>query len=363
MIINYSIIIPTLDQSTKLRLCLAYLAKLEFDPDAFEVLVIDNGSTDDTKGVTDSQAGTIRNLSYHYCAEPGLMAARHMGCDEAKGDILCYLDDDSLVNKEWLQGMAESFSRDDVIIAGGPCIPKYEAPPPDWVDYFWYETGYGKTNGFLSLVDFGKEFKMIPPVYIYGCNYSIRKSVFLENSGTLPDYYPKGMSQYIGDGESGLSFKLQQKGFLAAYNPKARIDHLIPSSRLTLDYFCWRRYYNGIHDSYHYVRRQHGLEGYQALDSISFPLSHVIVQAIRRPLGRVKRYVFSLLQTISCLPTTAPPELREIVDMKKKIEESFRAGYAFHQKSLKKDPHLLEWVLRPDYLGKNGKLPKSQYQS
>jgi glycosyltransferase involved in cell wall biosynthesis len=358
MPINYSVIIPTLNQSAKLRLCLKHLAHLEFYPDAFEVLVIDNGSTDDTKGVTESHAGMIRNLHYHYCAGPGLMVARHMGCDEAKGDILCYLDDDSLVTKEWLQGMAESFSRDGVIIAGGPCIPKYETSPPEWVDYFWSETEYGKTNGFLSLIDFGNEFKLISPVYIYGCNFSIRKSVFLENGGTLPDYYPPGMYQYVGDGESGLSFKLQRKGFLAAYNPKARIDHFIPSSRLTVDYFCWRRYYNGIHDSYHYVRRQHGLDGDQALDPVSLPLSHVIVRAIRRPLGRVKRYIFRLLQTIGFLSTTAPPEPQEIVDMKKKVEESFRAGYAFHQKSLKEDPCLLEWVLRPDYLGNNGKLPK-----
>lgn len=356
--IKSSIIIPTLNQSAKLRFCLAHLANLDFDPDAFEVLVIDNGSTDDTKGVTESHAGMIKNLRYHYCAEPGLMAARHMGCDEAMGNILCYLDDDSLVTKGWLQGMAESFSRDDVVIAGGPCIPKYESIPPDWVDYFWYETEYGKTNTFLSLVDFGNEFKMITPGYIFGCNFSIRKSVFLENGGTQPDYYPPGMYQYIGSGESGLSFKLQRKGFLAAYNPKARIDHLIPSSRLTLDYFCWRRYYNGIHDSYHYVRRQYGLDGNQALDPISLPLSHVIVQTIRRPLGRVKRYIFRLLQTNGFLSTIATPVPPEIVDMKKKIEESFRAGYAFHQKSLKIDPNLLEWVLRTDYLGNNGKLPK-----
>ena len=354
---NVSIIIPTLNQSAKLKLCLVHLANLDFEPDAFEVLVIDNGSTDDTKGVTESFIGIIKNLRYNYCSEPGLMTARHMGCDEAKGEILCYLDDDSLVAREWLRGMAESFSCDDVVIAGGPCIPKYEAPPPEWSDYFWYETGYGKTANFLSLVDFGNEFKMIPPVYVYGCNFAVRKRVFLENGGTLPDYYPTGMYQYIGSGESGLSFKLQRKGFLAAYNPKARIDHLIPSSRLTLDYLCWRRYYNGIGASYHDVRRENRLDGYEVTNPISFLLSHAIVRRIRRPLGRVKRYMLRLLITAGFLSTTTPIEPPEVVAMKRKIEESFHAGYAFHQKSLKKAPKLLEWVLRPDYLGENGKLP------
>lgn len=359
MHVNYSVIIPTFNQAAKLRLCLAHLAKLDFDSDSFEVIVIDNGSTDDTKGVTESHTGMIKNLHYHYCAEPGLMAARHMGCEEAKGDIICYLDDDSLVTKEWLQGMAESFSRDDVVIAGGPCIPKYEAPPPDWVEYFWSETGYGKTNGFLSLVDFGNEFKMIPPNYIYGCNLSIRKSVFLENGGTQPDYYPKKYQAYQGDGEGALSLNLQQKGFWAAYNPKARIEHLIPSARLTLDYFCWRRYFNGIHASYHDVRREHGLDRYHAHapDPISVRLSHVIVRTIRRLLGRVKRCILGFLRAAGVISSPAPPVPPEVVAIKRKIEKSFHAGYAFHQESLEKDPKLLEWVLRKNYLGENGKLP------
>ena len=317
-------------------------------------MVIDNGATDDTKVVSLSYKDRILNFSYHYCAEPGLMSARHMGCDKAKGDILCYLDDDSLVTKEWLQGVAESFSSNDVVIAGGPCIPEYEATPPEWVEYFASETAYGKINGFLSLVDFGNEFKLVLPVHIYGCNFSIRKSAFLENGGTFPDYYPPGMYQYIGDGESGLSFKLQRKGFLAAYNPKARIDHLIPSSRLTLGYFCWRRYYNGIHASYHDVRMQHGLDGHKAAGG---PIS-VLAQTIQLPLRRIKRYALGLLRTSGFFYATAPTGPPEVVAMKRKTEESFHAGYAFHQKSLKTDPKLLEWVLRENYLGRNGKLPE-----
>jgi glucosyl-dolichyl phosphate glucuronosyltransferase len=353
MLITYSVIIPTFNQSSKLKLCLAHLAKLDFDSDAFEVLVIDNGSTDDTSAVAESFARTIPNLRYHYCAEPGLMAARHMGCDEAKGSVLCYLDDDSMVTKDWLQGMAESFSRDDVGIGGGPCIAKYEAPPPGWIDYFWSDTGYGKTNHFLSLVDFGNEFKLIPPVYVYGCNFAVRKSVFLNNGGTFPDYYPHGMYQYIGDGESGFLCKLQRKGFLAAYNPKARIDHLIPSARLTLDYFCWRRYYNGIHDSYHDVREQHGIDGHTAMGPFSAQ-----AQTIRRFLGRVKRYALRLPRTSGIFYAVAQGEPPEVVAMKKRIEESAHDGYAFHQERLQKDPKLLGWVLRPNYLGNNCKLPR-----
>lgn len=348
-----SIIIPTLNQSAKLKICLGHLANLESASDDFEVLVIDNGSTDNTKEVTESFTGIIKNLHYLYCAQPGLMAARHMGCHEARGDILCYLDDDSLVTPKWLQGMEESFSHNNVVIAGGPCIPRYETLPPDWLDYFWSETEYGRTNYFLSLLDFGNQFKMIPSVYIYGCNYAIRKKTFIDHGGTLPDYYPREMYQFIGDGESGLSFKLQRKGFLAAYHPKARIDHMIPSSRLTLDYLCWRRYYNGIHTSYHEARMLHGLYDDRKMGSVSFR-----IRSLQYSLNRIKNHTLKALKKSGLFlragRSSDPPE---IIDMKIRIEESFYAGYTFHRKLLKKDPKMMEWVLRPDYLGENSNLP------
>jgi glycosyltransferase involved in cell wall biosynthesis len=155
--IKYSVIIPTLNQSAKLKQCLSHLSRLSFDPDLFEVLVVDNrnGSTDATKDVSLSFQGKIKNLRYLFCESPGLMAARHMGCDEAKGEFLCYLDDDSLVTKDWLKGISESFADEDVVMVGGPCIPEYEIEPPHWVEYFWSETEHGKTNTVLSLVDFG----------------------------------------------------------------------------------------------------------------------------------------------------------------------------------------------------------------
>ncbi len=81
--------------------------------------MIDNGSIDDTKDISLSYKNRIMHLNYHYCAEPGLMAARHIGAEKAKEDILCYLDDDSMASLDWLTGIEESFLDDNVVIAGG----------------------------------------------------------------------------------------------------------------------------------------------------------------------------------------------------------------------------------------------------
>jgi len=347
--IIYSVIIPTLNHSSKLNQCLFYLSELSFKPDLFEVLVIDNGSTDDTKEVSLSYNDKIRNLRYIFCRSPGLMAARHMGCDKAKGKILCYLDDDSLVDKSWLQGISDAFCDEEVAIAGGPCIPEYEVMPPNWVEYFWSLTEYGKVNGFLSLIDFGDKMLNINPIYIFGCNYSIRKKILLDYGGTNPDYMPEKYSQFLGDGESGLSMKIADSKYKTIYDPRIKIRHLIPASRLTVEYFCWRRYYNGVHTSYIAIRREHGFNSEDRNEpkfvTQELAIPSKVSQLVKRKLKAIKRFIFQ----------AEPGEVRRI---RKEIRKSFEKGFRFHQEAVKKDPKLLEWVLRKNYLGENGKLPE-----
>ena len=342
----YSIIIPTLNQSSKLKQCLFHLSELSFNRDLFEVLIVDNGSTDDTRDISLSFQDKIKNLRYHFCESPGLMAARHMGCDMAKGEILCYLDDDSLVTKDWLKGISDSFADEDVAMVGGPCIPEYEVEPPYWVEYFWSETEHGKINTVLSLVDFGNQKLFIPPGFVYGCNYSIRKKIFLGFGGTNPDYLPEKYRQFQGDGESGLAARIGRSGYKAVYDPRAKIHHLIPKSRLTVEYFCWRRYFNGIHASYGTLRKQHDAGNANDKKKVSIG---------RKIYRRIKRMIAAKLDWRHNKNADEPEEVRQI---RGKMRESYEAGYRYHQEEVKKDPKLLEWVLRENYLGENGKLPK-----
>ncbi|MFC1579346.1 glycosyltransferase family 2 protein [Thermodesulfobacteriota bacterium] len=344
-LINYSVIIPTLNQSAKLKQCLFHLSELSFDPDLFEVLVVDNGSTDDTREVSLLFRDKIKNFQYLFCEAPGLMAARHMGCDNANGEILSYLDDDSLVTENWLKGISKSFADETVGMVGGPCIPEYEVSPPYWVEFFWTETEHGKANHFLSLVDFGNQKRFINPVYVYGCNYSIRKKTFLGFGGTNPDYFPENFKQFIGDGESGLAAKIGCSAYKTVYDPAVKIHHHISQTRLTVEYFCWKRFYNGIHASYSALRKQHGLVGGNDKEKVGMCRRiYRGVKGITATRGDRKRPIH-------------PGEPQEVKQIREKMQKSYAAGYHFHQEEVNKDPKLLEWVLRKNYLGKNGKLP------
>jgi len=349
MPIIYSIIIPTLNQSSKLEKCLSHLAKLDFDTDLFEVLIIDNGSTDNTKEVSQSFSRNIENLFYHFCLDYGLMAARHMGCDKAQGDILSFIDDDSLVDKDWLQGISGAFKDERVALVGGPSIPEYEIEPPYWVEYFWHSTEYGKVNGLLSLIDFGSESIDINPGCVFGCNFTIRKKIFLELRGTHPDYFPEKYKFFQGDGEGGLSGKIYASGYKTIYDPRVKIRHLIPQSRLNVEYFCWRRYFNGIHTSYSVIRKEHGL------DVKEIALGRSVGQGtsfLRKVAGLVKRRLNTVKRVV------LPSEPKQVRKIRQKMSESFEEGFRSHQEAVKKDPKLSEWVLRENYLGENGKLPE-----
>jgi len=336
---KYSIIIPTLNQAKMLKECLRHISKLNCDALLYEVVVVDNGSSDNTKEIALSFQDRITNLEYVYCEALGLMAARHRGYEEAHGEILCYIDDDSMVTKKWLNGIADAFTDENVVLVGGPSIPQYESAPPDWMEYFWHETEFGMVNNFLSLVEFGEKKIEINPVYVFGCNYSIRKNIFSELDGTHPDYLPEKYKYYQGDGESGLSREIFELGYKTVYEPLAKIYHLIPASRLTVDYFCQRRYFNGIHVSYSEIRRSNRKE----------------LARKERFIGTLARLAKGLLNEIKEKVSLFEP--RDVRETRRKIRMNFKKGFSLHQLEVKNNPKLLEWVLRDNYLGQNGRLP------
>ena len=348
--INYSIIVPTLNRTAILRRCLTHLSELSFDPGLYEVLVVDNASTDDTKETTFAFESKIKNLRYIYCETPGLVAARHRGLEQSKGQILCFIDDDSFVSKGWLKGVADAFSKRDVFLVGGPCLPEYEIEPPGWLGHFWSETPCGRWLGSLSLLDFGPENKAIPSVYVIGCNFNIKKDVLMRIGGFHPDAYPKEMIRYRGDGETYVSEKLSDMGVMGHYWADAEIRHFVPASRMSKEYFCHRTYIQGISKSFAHIRKLHrGRIGNGKGTSVKGVNN-------RRSLPRVKNWQKHKIEPYT--KGMLNSEYGDYLRVKNAAENSGQAGFAFHQVEVKQDPKLLEWVLRENYLGQNGKMPE-----
>jgi glycosyltransferase involved in cell wall biosynthesis len=212
---KFSVIIPTYNRSNMLAGAIASVRAQSFNEDEYEIIVVDNGSKDDTCATVDrlNQTGG-KQVLYVYEAEPGLHFARHAGARIASGDILVYIDDDVLVSTNWLYEYSKAYATLNPDSAGGKILIRWDREPPSWIIPF---------EPVLGRLDFGKETRLLQPgQYINGGNFSIKKDRLFQIGGFNPDQIGDIL---IGDGETGLCKKIYQAGWRVAWCPGALIWH------------------------------------------------------------------------------------------------------------------------------------------
>jgi glycosyltransferase involved in cell wall biosynthesis len=345
--LEYSIIIPTCHKSL-VEQCLNYLTKINKPKFEYEVLVIHNTSQDDVQSVVKQYEDKIPNLSYLYEENFGQTVSRHRGAREARGCILCYLDDDSFVDKNWLIAIEDTFENRDVVIAGGNNSPLYDTPPPKWLKYFWRNTLYGKMLPDLSLISFRNRARQMPAWFVFGCNFIIRKDVFFKFGGTNPDVMPKDKQRWQGDGETALSLKLNKAGYAALFNPRIKIQHFVPQQRMLVEYFKKRYFYQGVSDSFSKIRKEHGFVYYDFIfckasnkKSVKFP------KLLVRIYDKIAYEKSKLLRRLG----QKNKSYAAYLEVKRECDKAYQDGFAWHQNEVQNDPELLKWVLKKDYLG------------
>lgn len=132
--IQLSVIIPTRDHADILDRTLASLVHQQYPNEQFEIIVIDNGSTDNTPAVCETWANRFRHFRSVFEPEPGLHVGRNLGMKLAQSDIVVYTDDDVQAEPSWLQSIAQAFEDPDVYLVGGNNFPDYECTPPTWLE-------------------------------------------------------------------------------------------------------------------------------------------------------------------------------------------------------------------------------------
>ncbi|MBW4481202.1 MAG: glycosyltransferase [Tildeniella torsiva UHER 1998/13D] len=328
-----SVIIPTLNRADSLALALESLSRQQAPDADFEVLVVDNGSIDHTKAIAQSFADKLPSaqLRYIFEPEPGLLSGRHRGAQEAKGDILSFLDDDVELDPGWLVAVHNAFENATVHLVGGRNLPRYESTSPPWLKYFWQKCPGGQLCTELSLLDLGDQRHSIDANYVWGLNFSIRKGTLRELGGFHPDCIPKRLQHLQGDGETGLTRQANQKGYKAVYEPLALLHHVVPAARLTPEYFEARYFYQGVCDSYTVIRDRH-----RSQDAVADATGQT--QRFNHYVGKVKGKLASLTQ--------GSAEYRAI---RQRCKAAYQAGFQFHQQQVAQNPALLAWVLKEDY--------------
>ena len=229
----------------------------------FEILVVDNNSTDDTAIVVGRYCATYPDrVKYFKETRQGSHFARNNVVKHAKGELLYFTDDDMIADSNMLSELVNTFeAQPEVGTASGRVIPHWEAEPPQWLKkYFvngWLSLYDNASDGFVSDEDFG----------VFSCHQMVRKSVFSDAGGYNPDIIGK---EWVGDNETGLNIKIKALGYKFAFCGKSVTQHIIPPRRMTQQYFNRRFANQGNCDCYtDYKRERYSAEELRRLN-ISF---------------------------------------------------------------------------------------------
>ena len=254
-----TIAICTRDRAPILAETLAHLrATVGEAPDAVEVLMVDNGSSDATPEVAARFADwpAFRSVTE---PRPGLSHARNRALAASAAEWLLYLDDDAFVWPGWLDALRGAIAREGVVLIGGPIEPRFEAPPPAWFDPASVRRTFGP-EGPLSDAAAREGFS--------GGNLGVRRSA-LEAVGGF-DGRLGMIAGTLGLGEeTELAGRLVDRfGNATWHAPAMGVDHLEPSWKQTPRYVARRAFVNG-RQAWRYVGGGRGRKaGFSALKAV-----------------------------------------------------------------------------------------------
>lgn len=223
-----TVVICTRNRAASLERTLQRLAAIAHPPPAtWEVVVIDNGSTDHTQAVLQRFSGLLPLRAF---VEPqsGLSVARNCAIRHATGTWIAWTDDDVLVGEQWLTTYHhELTSPSPPDIAGGPILPRFEAEPDDYVSEVVRQ--YPQV---FALLDLGHRQGPFPPDRVpYGANMVIRRKL-LDAGGFDPEFGLGGAVPMSGE-DTILLEHLVAEGASTLWLPDASVEHVLAADRLT----------------------------------------------------------------------------------------------------------------------------------
>lgn len=235
-------IICTHNRERYLEQCILSLLEQSLDAHRYEILVVDNGSTDSTREICDK---FIDRPHFRYVFEPvlGLSQSRNTGWKEAKGEYVGYIDDDATADHRWFENALLAFhsSSPEPEWVGGPVQLDWEVPAPSWLTEEYY--------GALGWVDWGEEPRFLDGAgeWLVGCNSLYRLDI-LEQMNGFDTRLGRKKKMLLSGEEVQFQHRLKAIDGRLFYHPGIRIFHAVPKERTEPSFFYRRYYWGGITD-------------------------------------------------------------------------------------------------------------------
>lgn len=220
-----SIVICSYNREKYILDAMESVKRQNLDYSQFELLVVNNNSTDSTHELCRKFETKKGDLQYTYVIEKkaGLSNARNCGIAHAKGEIITFIDDDAIAEPDFAQNIIAHFDQYQHIDAiGGKVLPIFPGDQePEWLSPY--------LNGLVTKVDFGDSVKPYSNKYPAGCNMSFRKQVFDELGGFNPNLVWRNDDKYI-------FLKLYKNNKKTLYAPNVVVHHNVDAYRLEKEF-------------------------------------------------------------------------------------------------------------------------------
>ena len=220
-----SVIICTYNRDRHIERALQSLIDQDFDKSAYEIIVVDNNSTDKTPEII--QEFKEKHPQYQIVltkeTRQGLSYARNKGIELAKGTYISYIDDDGIARNDYIRQIKNYTAQFPGDVAfGGKVLPEYETgKEPVWMSKY--------IERIISIVDLGNEIKTLQKTYPVGCNMIFKKSLF-DKIGRF------NTALKLRSDDKYIFLKIREAGYRILYLPDVVVRHFIDAFRTTLPY-------------------------------------------------------------------------------------------------------------------------------
>jgi len=245
----------------------------------FEVIVVDNNSTDRTREIVQRLAAADDRVRYLFEPRQGLSYARNAGLLVAQAPVVAFTDDDVRAQPDWVAAILRAFAEHpDADAVGGRVLPLWPAVPPPWLTRDHWAP--------LALVDHGDALVPVTtdnPICLVGANLAVRRRVFDAIGAFATDL------QRVKDGIGSLEdheflLRLVRSGRTGVYDPRIMVRAEIQPNRLARRYH--RRWHSG-HGHFHALLRSEHMERTGVGTLLGVP-AHLYRQALGDAIGWVR---------------------------------------------------------------------------
>jgi glycosyltransferase involved in cell wall biosynthesis len=229
---DVTVILCTYNRCQSLSQALATIVVSELPNSvSWEVLVVDNNSTDQTRHVVEEfcrlNPGRVR---YLFEPQQGLSRARNAGIREAHGKVIAFMDDDVTVDPGWLHTLTSNLHDGQWAGAGGRILPLWTSSPPRWLPLH-------DRYALAPIAMFDPKLEAGPlPEPPFGASMAFRKEMFAKYGDFRPDLGRCGSSM-LSNEDTEFGNRLLKAGERLRYEPTAIVYHAVPENRIKKQYF------------------------------------------------------------------------------------------------------------------------------